>query len=217
MKTEDLIASLTHDLRPVRRVRSPELATTLWLAGAALAMCVAVVYFGPREDIGARLASGADLPQMLAAVATGALAAFAAFQRALPDRGWQWGLLPVPAIAVWLATLGWGCLREVTASGPEALYLSTSWQCIGFISASSIPLGAGMLWLSRHAAPLRPVPVAALGGLAAAALASAGLTCVHDLNAAAMVLVWHGMAVALVTAAASLVGPRIMRSRMLSH
>jgi len=161
MKTDDLIASLTEDLRPVRRVRSPVLATTAWFAAAAVAVCLAVFYFGPREDFAQRFGSGVDLPQLLAAVATGTLAAFAAFQRALPDRDWRWALLPVPAIAVWFATLAWGCVRDVIASGPEALHLTISFLCIAFISGLGLPLTIGMLWLSRHAAPLRPGPVAA--------------------------------------------------------
>jgi len=217
MKTEDLIASLTQDLRPVRRVLPPVLATTLWVATATVLVCMAVFYFGPREDIVQHFASSVDLPQLLAAVAIGVLAAFAALQRALPDRDWRWGLLPLPAIAVWLVILAWGCVRDVVASGPEALHLTTSFKCIAFISGLGLPLTLGMLWLSRHAAPLRPGPVAALGGLAAAALASAGLSCIHYLNAAAMILVWHGLAVVLVTLAASMLGPRIMRTRMMTQ
>ena len=217
MKTEDLIASLSEDLRPVKRVRSPIVASTLWISAATVAVCLAVVYFGPREDIAERFSSGVDLPQLLAAAATGILAAFAAFQCALPDRDWRWSLLPMPAIATWFATLGWGCVQDVMVSGPDALKLTTSFQCIAFISLLGLPLTVGILWLSRHAALLRPVPVAALCGLAAAALASAGLSCIHYLNAAAMILVWHGLAIALVTAAAALVGPRFLRSRMMSH
>ncbi len=217
MKTEDLIASLAEDLRPVTRVRSPFLTTVLWFTVATATVCLAIVYFGPREDIAERFASGVDLPQLLAAAATGILAAFAAFQCALPDRDWRWSLLPMPAIAVWFATLGWGCVQDVMVSGPEALRLTTSFQCIAFISALGLPLTIGILWLSRHAAPLRPVPVAALCGLAASALASAGLSCIHYLNAAAMILVWHGLAVALVTATAALIGPRFMQTRLMSR
>lgn len=217
MKTDDLIAFLTADLRPVKRVRSPVLATALWALTAIAAVCIAVAYFGPREDIAQRFASGVDLPQVVAAATTGLLAAFAAFQLALPDRDWRWSLLPVPAIAAWFATLGWGCVQDFLVAGPEALKLTTSYRCIAFISGLGLPLTAGILWLSRHAAMVRPMPVAALGGLAAAALASVGLSCIHYLNAAVMILVWHGAAVALVTAAASLVGPHLMRARMMSR
>jgi hypothetical protein len=214
MNTDELIASLATDLRPVRRVRPPVVAALAWVAAAAVAVGLAVLWVGPREDLAQRFANGADLTPMLAAVATGVLAALAAFECALPDRSGRWALLPLPGVAAWVAALGWGCVQEVMASGAQALYLGTSFQCIAFISGLGVPLALGMMWLSRHAAALRAGPVSALGGLAAAALASAGLSCVHYLNAAAMILVWHGLAVVLVTVAASVAGPRIMRARL---
>ncbi|MCC7282552.1 MAG: DUF1109 family protein [Acetobacteraceae bacterium] len=209
MNTDDLIAALAADLRPVRRAPAPGLVTASWAMAAAVAIGLGALYFGPGDGIVARIAG--DLPQVGAAVATGLLAAFAAFQLALPDRDRRWGLLPLPAAGLWLAVLGWGCVQDVLAGGPAALALTTSYRCLGFIAGLGLPLAAGVLWLSRHAAGLRPGPVAALAGLAAASLASAGLSCVHDLHAAAMVLVWHGMAVLLVTAIAALLGPRILR------
>jgi hypothetical protein len=214
MRTDDLIASLTGSLRPVRRVRSAGRATALWSAVAVSAVGLAIVHFGLREDFAQRFGSGAELVRLLAAVATGILAAFAAMQCALPDRGWRWALLPVPAIAVWMAALGWGCVEDVMASGREALRLTTSFQCVVFISGLGVPLAVGMLWQSRHAALVRPERVAALCGLAAAAVASAGLSCIHSLNAAAMILVWHGLAVALVTGAVAAIGPRFMRAAL---
>jgi hypothetical protein len=68
-----------------------------------------------------------------------------------------------------------------------------------------------MLWLSRHGAWFSPGPVAALGGLSAAALASVGLSLIHHLDAALMVLIWHGLSVLVVTAIAAKLGPRVMR------
>lgn len=49
----------------------------------------------------------------------------------------------------------------------------------------------------RHGALVRPVSVSAMAGLSAAALASIGLTLLHHLDAAAMVLVWPGDSVLL--------------------
>ena len=51
----------------------------------------------------------------------------------------------------------------------------------------------------RHGALLRPVSVSAIAGLSAAGLPSIGLTLLHRLDAAAMVLVWHGGSVLLPT------------------
>ncbi len=214
MRSEDLISDLAARLRPVRRVWHPAASTVAWLLVVLVVLGGAVGWFGFRHDLAERLAGGFDMPQLLAATATGLLAAFAAFQLALPDRSRRWALLPLPAAAAWLGTLGWGCLADLARLGPEALRLTTSFPCLAFVVGFGVPLSAAMLWLARHAAPVRPIPVAALGGLSAAALANVGVSFVHHLEAAAMVLVWHGMAVLAVIAIASLFGPRMMRAEL---
>lgn len=211
MRSEDLIPRLADDLRPVRPARHPAVSTGLWLGVAAVAVLAAVLVSGPRHDLAARLATGVDMPQILAASATGILAAFAAFQLALPERDRRWALLPLPAAAAWLATMGWGCMQDFARLGPEALRVGVSLPCLAFIVGLGAPLTVAMLWLARHAAWLRPGPVAALGGLSAAALASVGLSLVHHLDAAVMVLVWHGLSVLVVAGVASRLGPRLMR------
>lgn len=211
MRSEDLIHQLSATLRPVRPAPHPATATAIWVGGAAAVILAAVLISGPRPDLAARLAAGFDLPQIVAATATGILAAFAAFQLALPERDSRWGLLPVPAAIAWLATMGWGCLQEVLRLGPEALRIGVSLPCLGFIAGLGVPLTVTMLWLARHAAWLRAGPVAALGGLSAAALASVGLSLIHHLDAAVMVLVWHGVSVLVVAAISALFGPRLMR------
>lgn len=211
MRSEDLIHRLASDLRPVRPARHPAVSTALWLGAATAVIVAAVLVSGPRHDLAARLAAGFDMPQMLAATATGILAAFAAFQLALPERDRRWVLLPLPAALAWLATMGWGCLQDLVRLGPEALRVGVSLPCLAFIVGLGIPLTVAMLWLARHAAWLRAGPVAALGGLSAAALASVGLSLVHHLDAAAMVLAWHGLSVLVVAGLASLLGPRLMR------
>lgn len=210
-RTDDLLARLTADLRPVRRVAHPAMAVLAWLTIAALVIGVVVALSGFRDDIAHRLAQTTDLAQMLLAALVGMLAAFAAFQLALPDRDDRWALLPVPAAALWIATLGFGCLEDVARLGWEGLRLGTSFGCLRFIVGFAVPLTAAFLWFARHAAPLRPAPVAALGGLAAAAITSIGLTLVHHLDAAVMVLVWHGGSVALVVLLARLAAPVFAR------
>lgn len=199
MRTEELIGRLSRDLRPVRRLAPPGWRAAGWLGLALLAVGLAVVLHGPRPDLAQRLALTFEVVQWTASVLTGVLAAVAAFMVALPDRSPRWALLPLPALALWLAGLGWGCLADVARLGPQAAFsLGTSWGCLGFIAGLGLPLTASILWALRHAGPVRPVPVTLLGGLAAAALSSAGLSLFHHLDAAAMVLAWHGGAVALV-------------------
>jgi hypothetical protein len=209
MRTDDLIRQLSEGLEPVRRVAPPWQAALAWLVLAAALMGAAVAVSGFRHDIAERLALPHEQVNLIAALLTGIAAAVAAFQLALPDRDPRWAMLPLPFAVMWLSGLGWGCLRDFAEQGWPAL--STSFECMRFIIGFSVPLTAAMLWMARHAAPIRPGPVAALAGLAAAAVASVGLSLVHHLDAAAMVLIWHGGAVALVTLCAWRFGPRAMR------
>lgn len=191
MRTEDLIARLAADLRPVRRLAPAWRRAAAWLVFAAALIGAAVAVIGPRPDLAGRLRDAAEVTQWLASASTGVLAAIAAFQLALPDRSPRWVLLPLPAAAVWVGTLGLGCLADVLAIGPRALVPGMSWGCAGFILGLGVPLSASLLWLLRHAAGIRPLPVAAMGGLAGAALSAAGLWLFHRLDGAAEALVWH--------------------------
>ena len=198
MRTEDLIGRLAAELRPVRRLAPPGAQAALWLALAALAVAAAVALHGGfRPDIGARLRLPYEVAQWLASVATGAAAALAAAMLARPDRGAAWALLPVVPLVLWLGGLGWGCFADLDRMGPQALAMGTSWGCLKFILLLGTPLTVALYLLLRHAGPVRPVPVLLLGGLASAALCSAGLSLFHHLDAMLMILVWHGGAVAV--------------------
>lgn len=212
MRTDDLIARLATGLRPVARLPHPLLLALGWLGLAALLLGALVAFSGLRHDAPARLLLPEERVNLAAALATGIAAAIAAFQLALPDRDERWAWLPVPPALAWLAGLGWGCLRDLAEGGWAGLGLGTSFECMRFIVLSGLPLTVAMLWMARHAAPLRPEPVAASAGLAAAALASVALSLIHHLDAAAMVLIWHGLSVLLVVIVTRRWGARAMRA-----
>ncbi|TCH96470.1 DUF1109 domain-containing protein [Roseococcus sp. SYP-B2431] len=209
--TEDLVSRLACGLRPVRRLPSPLLLLGFWTGCCLGVILLALWMLGMRHDLLRDAMGRVDLLHILSAGSVALLSGFAAFQLALPDRDRRWALLPLPAVAAWLATMGLGCVSDVARMGWAGLRPGVSLPCLFFILGLGLPLALGILWLTRHAALLRPAPVAALGGLSAAAFASIGLTLVHELQATAMVLVWHGIAVAAVTAMGALLGPRLMR------
>lgn len=209
MKTDDLITQLAGGLAPVRRVASPMLAASGWLALATLVIAATVLVSGFRHDIQDRLMLMHEQVNLVAAALTGITAAIAAFHLALPDRSARWALLPVPFAAFWVSGLSWGCVQDFIDHGWPALGISFS--CLGFVVGFGVPLSIAMVWMTRHAAPIRPEPVAALAGLAAASIASVGLTLVHHLDAAAMVLIWHGLSVVVMTLFGRFIGARAMR------
>lgn len=212
MDTDDLLASLTRDLKPVRRVAHPLLTAAGWLAFAGVVIGLAILLFGLSPDLPRRMARGTEVAQVILAGVTGILAAIAAFELAMPDRDDRWALLPLPAAALWVVTMGFGCLQDVWALGWDGLRTGLSLGCLQFIVGFGVPLTAAVLWLARHAAPLRPGPVAALGALAAAAVANVGLTMVHPLDAALETLLWHGGSVALVVLLARAATPMFRRA-----
>ncbi len=144
--------------------------------------------------------------QWLASVATGVLAAVAAFLVALPDRSPRWALLPLPALAVWLASLGWGCFADLARMGPQALALGNRlefpplhhWRRIA--AARLDALGPAARRFDQAGARRAP------RGLGRGALCSAGLSLFHHLDAALMILLWHGGAMALVIGLGGAVG-----------
>ena len=211
MRTEDLISQLAVGLKPVRRLPSPLAMLAIWSLFCAGIIAAALLISGLRADFAAWLMDGFDLYHLMSAALVALTAGYAAFQLALPDRDQRWALLPIPAVIGWLVTMGWGCLADLARLGPEALNLTVSYPCLGFIIGLGVPMTVAIVVLTRHAAWMRPTPVAALGGLSAAAFASLGLTLVHELNAAVMVLVWHGLAVLVVTCIGALTGPKLMQ------
>lgn len=189
--TDELIERLATGLRPVRRLAPPMVRAAGWLAFALLLIAAAVAWHGPRPDLAARLRDVHDVVQWVASAATGVLATVAAFQLSLPDRSPRWVLLPLPAAALWVGTLGLGCLADLLSIGPQALAPGLSWGCMGFILGLGLPLAGTLVWVLRYAVAIRPVPVAVMGGLAGAALSAAGLWLFHELDGAAEALVWH--------------------------
>jgi hypothetical protein len=210
VKTDDLVSAMVQEMGPVKRLQPPMLRAALWLAFSVLVIALIVAVEGPRPDLAARLARPWEMAQLAAAALTAVLACISAFHLALPDRSDRWALLPLPGFALWVATLGWGCVADFVRLGPDGLALGTSWGCLGFILGLSVPMGGAMLLALRHAGPIRPVPTMATGVLSVAMLASVGLSIVHHLDAAIMVLVWHVGAVLLAVAVGAGAGGRIL-------
>jgi len=210
MKTEDMIAQLATGLRPVRRLPPPPVMLAIWTGLAIAVVAVAALLFGTR-GVTDRPMNSFEVMHIIAAGLTALLAGLAAFELSLPDRDRRWSWLPLPAIGLWVGTMGVGCVAELVQLGLDGIRFHVSWQCLGFIIGIGLPLAAVMLWLTRHSAWIRPGPVAAFGSLSAAAFASLGLTLVHPTFGPIMVLAWHGVAVLVVTGLVALVGPRVVR------
>jgi hypothetical protein len=204
-----LIGDLGADLKPVRRLPPPWLRALVWLG---VVVIVALILVATRTLLPALGIVGNDpfmLPGAYASLLTAALAAIAAFELSLPDRSDAWIWLPAPALVVWIALNGLGCLATLAIPGTQ----TTPFQfmvCLSLIFAISVPLTIAMIVMVRRARPLRPLRVAALGGLAASGAAATLLVLIHPHDSAVLDLAAHAVAVAVIIGLNVLLGGRLL-------
>jgi hypothetical protein len=191
METERLIEKLVSDLRPVRPLRAPELRALLWLAAVAVLVCAALLHFADWSAVAQRMAAPRIALECAAAGLTGICAVFAAFVLTEPGRPARWAALPVPPFLLWLAVSGLGCLKNGWSLYGPGGFVGDSSHCFGFIVGVSVPLSIGLFAMLRHARPIAPLPVAALGTLGVAALADFILEFFHPFDVTVIDLALH--------------------------
>ncbi len=197
--TPDLIESLVANAAPVRRLRPPVARAVGWLLFAALMLALLAVSHDVRPDLALRLRQPEFVIGVAASLATGVLAAIASFLLSIPDRSRAWLLLPLPALFVWVSTLGYGCLINWVSLQPGSVPFGEEAGCFALLVLTGVPLSLAMLIMLRHAALLAPTRVAISGGLAVAAVTATALSIFHDHDASAIILIWNfGTAVLLV-------------------
>ena len=207
--TPQLIDALVERAAPVSRLRSPMARACRWLGFAAIVIALLTVTHGVRTELAEHLRQPAFLAGLTASLATGMLAAMAAFIVSLPDRSQWWMLLPAPALAVWLSSIGYGCLTDWVSMDPSGVRLGETVRCFATLLLASVPLSVAMSMMLRYAVLLRAKAVTLMGALAVAALTSFALSLDHDLDATAMILLWNLGTAALITAIGGLLGRRI--------
>ena len=208
METNQLIARLAADCATVGRLRAPWRRTALWLMGVGPCVAIVSVHAAGRDvmaSIDTRM-----MVEQAAVLLTGLTAALAAFSMVVPGRDWRIALLPIVPLAVWLGSLGEGCMHDWSRMGADALQLRSDWDCVPPAIALSIPCAAIMLVMLRRGAPLFPSLTLTLGTLASAAMVNFALRLIHAGDVAVMVLAWHFGGTAVVTALAGRFGGRVL-------
>ena len=155
-KTPDLIDALVECATPVRRLRPPLVRGALWLALAALILALLAIVHGVRADLAERLHQPVFVVSITAALATGVLAAVAAFMVSLPDRSQWWLALPAPALAVWVGTIGYGCLTDWVVIGLDGVRFGETLRCFATLVLTSVPLAIALAVMLRYAGAASP-------------------------------------------------------------
>lgn len=189
--TSDLIDSLVADAKPVRCLRPPVVRALCWLVFAALMLALVAVGHGVRPDLMLKLRQPVFAISVAAALMTGVLATIASFIASIPGRSRRWLLLPAPALAMWISTIGYGCLTDWVSIGPDGMSLGETARCFATLAVTGIPLSLALLIMLRYVARLYPVPVAMTGSLAVAAMTAVALSLFHPLDATVMILMWN--------------------------
>ncbi|HKJ74665.1 MAG TPA: DUF1109 domain-containing protein [Alphaproteobacteria bacterium] len=193
IKTPDLIDSLASEATPVKRLRPPLLRALIWLAIGVGVLAIVGLIEGFRPDLATRLHQMSFDANVAGAALTGVLAAIACFMLSLPDRSRLWTLLPLPALILWMSTLGYQCLTDWVSIGPNGIQLGESVDCFVVVALTSLPLLVVLLVMLRHAAPLRPISAIITGSLAVAAISATAhlLIHIHEQDATIMIILWN--------------------------
>ncbi|WP_368734943.1 hypothetical protein, partial [Pantoea sp. GbtcB22] len=80
----------------------------------------------------------------------------ASFRISLPGSSRLWLALPSPALALWVSTIGYGCVTDWVSMGPTGARMGEAARCFATLLLASVPLSIAMPVMLRHAALLRP-------------------------------------------------------------
>ena len=195
---DPFITGLAADLQPVQPLPPAGMRASIWLGFVVVAALVLSLIADLSAFTQRFMASPDMWLAMLGSGLTAVLAAVAAFKLSLPDSPRRWALLPLPGAALWIAASGLGCLRDVVLPGTHVPPFTETLECLAIIVALSVPFSLLMFAMLREAFSLLPSQTATIAGLAVAAASATLLNLFHPFDAAAIDLLVHLVAVALV-------------------
>ena len=208
--TETLIRELADRTPPVEPLARPGMRAAAWLAIAVPAALLVVVMMTGRGDWVSRLLMPRVISEEIFALATGVLAAIAAFASVVPGYNRRGLFLPLVPLALWLGGLGQSGVRDWLQLTSRGFSMQSEWVCLpATMMAGAVP-AIVMAVMLRCGAPLTPRISALLGGLAAAGLGNLGVCVTHHAYGNVLVLVWHVSIVLLLTIVVGSAGRRLL-------
>jgi hypothetical protein len=211
MRTDDLIATLSEGLEPVKTgavMRTLLVAIALGLAGSVLVMLLAL---GLRPDLAAALSSF-GMWLKLAYTFTIAGFGFWVVERAgRPGAPFTLGLrlLALPALVIIAVALVQ--LMAPGADMPGLMMGHSARVCAFLVVLVSLPMLAAAFWALRQLAPTRLTLAGALAGLFAGGTGAFVYAFHCPETAAPFVALWYSAGILLTAALGALLGPRLLR------
>lgn len=210
METEELIKRLAADTSAVRRLRPPWVRAVFWLAIALPYVAAVVRGKLMMVDPSQTLSDPRFVIEQTATLVTALTAAVAAFCSIVPGFDRRMLLLPLAPLALWIASVGHGCVQDWLQFGADGLAIRPDWECLPSATIIGIVPAVAMVLMLRKGAPLYPRLTLALGALAVAAIGNFGMQIFHFRDASIMMLVWHLGNVAVLSVLAGWLGEHVL-------
>jgi hypothetical protein len=211
-----LLSAVERDLRPVRPLASPA-RRALALVPLAVALLVGIPAFWGALTHMATLAPWPSWSVSVIETALGLVTVAAGLREAIPGRELSNRALCALLGGAWLGFLAINATTPVPVAPSIPATTVVRWigECIGMVSAFSIPALVLPAWLVARGLPNRPAVAGGFAGLGVGLMGDAGLRiCCWD-GDLAHILIAHGGAMALLTvigALGALVVERCKRS-----
>jgi hypothetical protein len=162
----------------------------------------------------AQMADARFIVEQLATLTTALTAAIAAFRSTIPGFDRRILLLPLAPLAVWLVSVGQGCVQDwIRLGAAGGLAIRPDWDCLPMASIIGILPAVAIVAMLRRGLSLHPRVTLALAALAVASVANLGLQFAHAQDVSIMVLIWHLGAAAILSGVGGLLGEVVLRSR----
>jgi len=221
--TENLIASLSQDLTPVKRLASPAKRLLGWVAmampvslilGALVEQQSFALVFEERQSFQLaveRLSNARSLFELAAILMTALTAGYAALCSSQPGRSQKVWMLPVLPFLTWLALITESCWQLFEQVGPDQFSFAPHWACYPSVVATGAAPALVMVILLKRGLLTSPTLTVGLAVLAASALGAVGLRLFHPPDATVMLLMWQ------LIATVTFLGLSSMVSAYMSH
>jgi hypothetical protein len=211
MRTDDLIAVLSDDLKPAPRALVPGMLVLGLAAGLAVSTLLMWMMLGPRPDLAAAMAGRMFWMKLAYVLTIGVLGLWLVERQARAGADAR-----APFLLLALPVVGLSVAAAVQLSAPRAdsatlIMGSSAAVCPFLIALLALPLFAGLAVAMRHLAPTRLTFAGAAAGLAAGGWAATVYAFHCPESAAPFILIWYSLGMLLAALFGALVGRFALR------
>lgn len=210
--TDDLIARLATDLRPVPRHAMRRLVLAAWLPALVVSALLMWFWLGPRADLATAPGTMMFWTKFSYTLALAAFGGVATLALARPDGRIRWPWIAALAL---LGALVIGAFWQLARAEPGGMMPlitgSSNLVCPWYIVALSLPILAATLWALRRLAPTRPT----LAGFATGLFSGGTGAWVYAFhcgeNGMMFLALWYTLGILIVAALGAVLGRLLLR------